>query len=313
MTAMRTARIGSLEVSVIGLGCNNFGRALDLDGTRAVVDASLEAGITFFDTSDNYGEGRSESFLGQALGRRRDEVVIATKFGMAVSGVPDSGGADPSYIRRAVERSLEQLGTDHIDLYQQHKPDPSTPHEAILEELDRLVAAGKIREIGCSNLDAGTTRAAIELSRSGGLPAFVSTQVEYSLLHREPETNGLVDLHADHGLSILPYYPLASGMLTGKARRGEELVGRLRMDRYERFRSDRNFEVVERLRPFADERGLTMPQVALGWLASRPWVPAVTAGATRPEQVRANVAAAEWTPSEEDLRLLDGITAAVPG
>ena len=309
---MRTARIGSLEVSVVGLGCNNFGRALDLDGTRAVVDASLEAGITFFDTSDNYGQGRSESYLGQALGRRREEVVIATKFGMPVSGVPESGGADPRYIRRAVERSLSQLGTDHIDLYQQHKPDPSVPHDAILEALDELVTAGKVREIGCSNLDAGTTRAAIELSRSSGMPAFVSTQVEYSLLHREPESNGLVALHASHGLAILPYYPLGSGMLTGKARRGEELEGRLRMDRYERFRSDHNFDVVERLRPFADERGLTMAQVALGWLVSRPWVPAVTAGATRSEQVRANVAAADWAPSDQDLRLLDEITAPPP-
>jgi len=306
---MRTARIGALEVSVVGLGCNNFGRALDERGSAAVVHEALDAGVTHFDTSSNYGEGRSERYLASALGDRRKEVVITTKFGMPVAGVPDSGGARPEYIRRAVERSLHQLDTDYIDLYLLHHPDPSTPIDDTLAELNRLVDAGTVREIGCSNLDAGQLTEALESSRRNGGRAFIADQVEYSLLHRNPESDGLKSLSAEAEVALLPFYPLANGLLTGKLRRGEAPEGRLSMDRYQRFLSERNFAAVEQLRSFAQERGVSMVQVAIGWLLAMPAVPSVTPGATRPEHVVANVAAADWQPTNEDLSVLDSITA----
>jgi aryl-alcohol dehydrogenase-like predicted oxidoreductase len=306
---VRTARIGGLDVSVVGLGCNNFGRALDEEATRRVVDAALDAGVTYFDTSDNYGEGRSELLLGRALGARRADVVIATKFGMPVPGEDHTGGARPEYVARAVERSLRQLDTDWIDLYQLHKPDPATPIEETLGALRDLVDAGKVRSVGCSNLDASLLGTALAAAAAGELPAFVSDQVEYSLLHRGPEHDGLEARCREAGVALLPFYPLANGLLTGKLRKGETPTGRLRMDRYQEYLSERNFAVVEELRDFAAGRGLTMVEVAIGWLLARPAVPAVTPGATRPEQVVANVAAAAWQPTPDDLAALDAITA----
>lgn len=294
---------------MLGLGCNNFGRSLDERGAAVVVDAALEAGINFFDTSSNYGQGRSELYLSAALGSRRDEVVIATKFGQVVPGLEgDSGGADPPYIRKMVERSLRQLGTDHIDLYQLHKPDPATPIEATLETLAELVEEGVVREVGCSNLDASLLTEALDSSRLGGFPAFVANQMEYSLVHRDPETNGLLEVCREADVALVPYYPLAVGLLTGKVVPGEEPKGRLRMDRYRDFLTPGNFRVVEGIRDFADARGLTMPQVALGWLMSRPEVPTVPAGAMTPEQIRSNLAAADWEPDAEDLEELDRIS-----
>jgi aryl-alcohol dehydrogenase-like predicted oxidoreductase len=305
---VRTARLGSLEVSVVGLGCNNFGRALDQAGARDVVHAALEAGINVFDSSDNYGEGRSESYLAAALGEHRDRVVIATKFGMPISGIPDSGGAQPGYIRKAIERSLDQLGTDYIDLYQLHRPDPEVPIEDTLVELNALVDEGKVREIACSNLDAEQLSESAGVARTQGLRPFLANQIQYSLLHRAPESDGSVDLCEREQIALLPYYPLASGMLTGKARLGQPIEGRLQMERYQGFLTESNFEVVEGLRGFASERGISMVQVALGWLLAQPTVPFVTAGATKPDQVNANVAAADWIPSTEDLEELDRIT-----
>lgn len=305
---MRTARLGSLEVSVVGLGCNNFGRALDQAGARAVVDQALDAGITVFDTSDNYGDGQSESFLRAALGNRRDQVVIATKFGMPVSGVPDSGGAAPGYMRRAVERSLDQLGTDYIDLYQLHRPDPEVPIGDTIAEMNALVDEGKVREVGCSNLDAEQLSESAEIARTHGLRPFLANQIQYSLLHRAPELDGSIEVCERDNVALLPYYPLASGMLTGKARRGQPIEGRLQMERYQGFLTDSNFEVVEALRGFAAEREVTMVQVALGWLLAQTTVPFVTAGATKPEQVTANAAAATWSPSAGDLAALGEIT-----
>jgi aryl-alcohol dehydrogenase-like predicted oxidoreductase len=305
---MRTARLGSLEVSVIGLGCNNFGRALDQAGARVVVDQALDSGINVFDTSDNYGDGQSESFLGAALGHRRDQVVTATKFGMPVSGVPGSGGAAPEYIRRAVERSLDQLGTDYIDLYQLHRPDPEVPIGDTMEVMNALVDEGKVREVGCSNLDAAQVSEAATIARTHGLRPFLANQIQYSLLHRAPEHDGSIEVGQRENVALLPYYPLASGMLTGKARRGQAVEGRLKMERYQGFLTDSNFEVVEALRRFAVERDVTMVQVALGWLLAQPMVPFVTAGATRPEQVIANAAGAAWSPSVADLDELDQIT-----
>ncbi len=305
---MRTARLGSLEVSVVGLGCNNFGRALDQAGSRIVVEKALEDGINVFDTSDNYGEGRSESYLGAALGDRRDRVIIATKFGMPIPGVPDSGGAARKYVRKAVERSLDQLGTDYIDLYQLHRPDPEVPIADTLAELTALVDEGKVRELACSNLDAEQLSESAKIARTLGLRPFLANQIQYSLLHRAPEHDGSIEVCEQEHVALLPYYPLASGMLTGKARRGQAIEGRLQMERYQGFLTDSNFEVVEALRAFALEREIKMVQVALGWLLAKTFVPFVTAGATKPDQVTANVAAAEWNPSEDDLAALDVIT-----
>jgi aryl-alcohol dehydrogenase-like predicted oxidoreductase len=304
--------MGSLEVSVVGLGCNNFGRALDQEGARAVVDQAIDAGITVFDTSDNYGDGQSESFLRAALGNRRDQVVIATKFGMPVTGVPDSGGAAPGYIRRAVERSLDQLGTDYIDLYQLHRPDPEVPIGDTLAEMNALVDEGKAREVGCSNLDADQLSESADIARSHGLRPFLANQIQYSLLHRAPEFDGSIEVCERDNVALLPYYPLASGMLTGKAQRGQPIEGRLQMERYQGFLTDSNFEVVEALRGFVAERNISLVQAALGWLLAQPSVPFVTAGATKPEQVTANAAAATWSPSTADLAALDAITGQTP-
>lgn len=303
---MRTSVIGDLEVSVIGLGCNNFGRALDLDGTKAVVDAALEAGITFFDTAANYGGGQSEALLGVALGSRRRDVILATKFGVPR---PDEGsaGASPAYIRGSVERSLRALNTDVIDLYQIHQPDPDVPIAETLGALWELQAAGKVREIGCSNFDVAQTAAALARSDDSNRPRFVSNQVHYSLVHREPESTGLAQLCLSERVALLPYYPLASGLLTGKVQRGTVPEGRLSMDRYQRFLTDRNFAVAETLVGFAQDRGIPPGQAALAWLLSRPAVPAVTPGATKPDQVRANAAAANVRLADGDIADLDAL------
>lgn len=301
---MRTGRIGDIEVSAVGLGCNNFGRALDRRQSAAVVDAALEAGMNHFDTASNYGEGQSESFLGAALGNRRDQVVIATKVGVAIAGWEGSGGAASGYVRQVLERSLSELGTDYVDTYMIHFPDPKTPIEDTLGVLADLVEEGKVRQVGCSNFDPAQLTEALAASEEGGWPAFVCDQVHYSMVHREPETNGLADLCVEKGVALLPYYPLASGLLTGKTRRGDEPQGRLKMDRYQEFLTEENFDLVEGLERFASERGVTLVQVALGWLLAQEAVPAVTAGATSPEQVVANAAAAVWAPASEDLAAL---------
>ena len=298
---MKHISLGSLEISVIGLGCNNFGRALDQVGTNAVVSSALDAGINFFDTASNYGEGHSEEMLGKAIGAHRDEVVLATKFGMDVHGVEGLQGAHPDTVRRSVERSLRQLGTDRVDLLQLHFPDPDVPIHDTLVVLGELVNDGVVLEIGCSNLDAAQLAEALAASHAAGLPRFVSNQIEYSMVVREPETNGLAELGEAEGVALLPFYPLASGLLTGKKRKGVAVEGRLNMDRYQRFLTDENFEIVERLRSFAEQRSISMVTVALGWLLAQPTVPSITPGATSPEQIVGNVAAAEWSPSEDEL------------
>lgn len=307
---MRFANLGSLEISAIGIGCNNFGRALDQAGSTAVVEAALAEGINFFDTADNYGEGDSQAYLGSALGNRRNEAIIATKFGMPVPGLPDSGGARPEYVRTATERNLDQLGTDRIDLLQLHRPDPDTPIADTVGAMAELVAQGKAREMGCSNLDADQLDEAMSEARASGAPLFMSNQMEYSLLFRAPESNRLLDSCRQNGVALLPFYPLACGMLTGKAKRDGTHEGRLQMDRYQRYLTDHNFDVVEALGEFAGQRSLSLVQVALGWLLAQPDVPSVTAGATRPEQVRANARTADWSPTLEDLEILDSISPA---
>jgi aryl-alcohol dehydrogenase-like predicted oxidoreductase len=302
---MDTRRIGSLEVSIVGLGCNNFGRRLDSNATSAVVDAALDAGITFFDTADVYGSTRSEEYLGRALGRRRDDVVVATKFGAAVD--EQRNGASPGYVRQAIEDSLSRLGTDHIDLYQLHTPDPTVPIGETLGALDELVTAGKVREIGCSNFSAEQLREA-EQATGDGASRFASVQNEYSLLHREPEGEVLPECER-LGIAFIPYFPLANGLLTGKYRRGRDAPAGSRLDsrRGERLLTDRNLAVVEQLLEFSESRGHTILELAFSWLLTPPVVASVIAGATSSEQARSNAAAASWELTDTEMEEVGSI------
>ena len=302
---MKTRRIGSLDVSTVGLGCNNFGRKLDEQATAAVVQAALDTGITFFDTADIYGDTKSELFLGRALRGHRNEVVIATKFGMAVDD--KRKGARPEYVRQAAEDSLRRLGIDCIDLYQLHQPDPAVPIGETLGAMDDLVQAGKVREIGCSNFSVDQIREA-EAAVKKEAARFVSVQNEYSLLHREPEQGVLAECER-RGLAFLPFFPLASGLLTGKYRRGRSAPegSRLSGGRYANDLNDRNLAVVESLVEFAGRRGHTVLELAISWLLMRPAVASVIAGATTPDQVRANAVAADWKLSSAELTEIDSL------
>jgi aryl-alcohol dehydrogenase-like predicted oxidoreductase len=293
------------EVSVIGLGCNNFGRRVDLDGTRAVVDAALEAGITFFDTADIYGSphGRSEEFLGEVLQGRRDQVVLATKFGMNMDdGRGPRGSRD--YILHAVEASLRRLQTDVIDYYWYHQPDGVTPIAETLETLNGLVQAGTVRWIGASNFSAAQIEEADAVARERGFARFTSIQNQYSLLVRDPEPEVLPTCER-LGLGFVPFFPLASGLLTGKYRRGEAAPAGTRLAGRAEVATDGQFDVVEALERYASDRGIPLTDVAIGALLARRPVSSVIAGATKPEQVRANVAAARWTPDENDMAELE--------
>lgn len=309
---MQKRTIGSLQVSVAGLGCNNFGGRIDADATEAVVHAALAAGVDFFDTADIYGNGRSEEYLGRALKGRRREAVIATKFGHPSS--EGGGGARPEYVRRAVEDSLRRLGTDVIDLYQLHKPDPDVPIADTLGALDELVRAGKVREIGCSNFSVEQLREADAAAREGAA-RFASVQNEYSLFEREPQRGVLAECERQ-GIAFLPYFPLASGLLTGKYRAGRPVPEGTRLSgggRYADLLSEENLETVEALIRFAEAAGHTLLELAFFWLLSRPVVASVIAGATRPEQVEANAAAAGWRLSEEELAEVEGIVGSPEG
>jgi len=304
-------RLGNsgLVVSVAGLGCNNFGRRLDLDGSRRVVHAALDAGITFFDTADVYGD--SELHLGEVLQGHRDEVVLATKFGMHVdhNGPDWQARGSRAYVRRAVESSLRRLRTDRIDLYQYHQPDPATPVEETLAALDELVHEGKVRYVGSSNFAGWQIADADWIARTRGFERFVSAQNHYSLLERDVDAE-VVPACERFGVGLLPYFPLASGLLTGKYRRGEPAPEgtRLRaMRNADRWLADAHFDTVDRLEAFASERGVGLLDVALGGLAAQPTVASVIAGATRPEQITANVAATAWQPTADDLVALDEV------
>ncbi|HEV7614943.1 MAG TPA: aldo/keto reductase [Solirubrobacterales bacterium] len=311
-TPLPTRRLGDseLQASAVGLGCNNFGARLDADGTAAVLEAALDAGITFFDTADVYGgAGASEELMGAALMGRRDEFLIATKFGWKLEGaegVPDAPSGSREYIRWAVEGSLRRLQVDRIDLYQYHRPDMVTPLAETLAALDELMREGVVRAIGCSNVSAAEIEEAERAAREGGLARFVTVQNEYSLLQRGIESV-VAPACERFGTSILPFFPLAKGLLTGKYRRGETGPEGTRLAGQEAG-SEEQFETVERLQDFAEARGLGLVDVAIAGLAAQPAVGSVIAGATRPEQVRANVAALRWQPSPEDLAELDRIT-----
>ena len=302
---MDTRRIGSLEVSVAGLGCNNFGWRIDAAGTAKVVDAAIEAGINFFDTADMYGGGQSEEYLGQALGVRRNRIVLATKFGLKMD--EERQGAKPAYVREAVEASLRRLGTDHIDLYQLHTPDAATPIADTLEALDGLVKAGKVREIGCSNFSAAQLREAEAAARTGAA-RFVSVQNHYSLMHREPEADVLPEC-VRLGLAFIPYFPLANGLLTGKYRSGQPLPQASRgKDGFgPNMFSPENIARAEALERFAVSAGHTLLELAMSWLAAQPAVASVIAGAKTPEQAKANAAAAGWRLTPGDLAEIEEI------
>jgi aryl-alcohol dehydrogenase-like predicted oxidoreductase len=304
-----------LVVSVVGLGCNNLGRpgtaAESLAGSRALIGAAIDAGINLFDVADVYGapRGRSEELLGQALSGRRDHAVIATKFGVDMQGAngPDFGArGSRRYVKRAVEASLRRLGTDWIDLYQLHRADPNTPIEETLGALDDLVREGLIRYAGVCNLAGWQVADAVWLARTGNIRAPIAAENHYSLLEREAERDVLPACER-FGLGVLPYFPLANGLLTGKYQRDVEPAASARLAGRTRLLADAPWDRIEKLRAFADERGIGMVSVAIGWLAAQRSIGSVIAGATTPEQAIANANAAQWHPTEEDLQVLDEI------
>jgi len=311
---METRTIGSLDVSVVGLGCNNFGSRIDETATKKVVDAALDADVNLFDTADIYGGTRSEEFLGRALAGRRDRALIATKFGGPIDD-ERQGGASAAYIPRACDDSLRRLGTDRIDLYQVHFPDQSTPLEETLGALDALVQAGKVREIGCSNFSADMIDESARISADHGWARFVSVQNEYSLLRRGPEKQGVLDACAKHDVAFIPYFPLASGVLSGKYKRGAappagtRLAG-LPAERREQALSDAVMTRVEALDGWAQAQGRTLLELAFAWLLARPVVACVIAGATKPEQVAANAAAGGLLLTDADMAEIESVITA---
>jgi aryl-alcohol dehydrogenase-like predicted oxidoreductase len=307
MPSLPTRPLGSsgIKASIVGLGCNNFGRRADLVATRAVVDAALEEGVTFFDTADIYGRGMSEEYLGEVLQGRRDQVVLATKFGMDMGdGRGPRGSRD--YIRHALDASLERLRTDVIDYYWYHRPDGITPILETLETLHELVKAGKVRAIGASNFDADQLREAAAVAEEHGLTPFTAVQNDYSLLVRDAERDVLPACE-ELGIGFVPFFPLASGLLTGKYRRGEAAPSGTRLSGREELATPQQFDLLEALQGYADERGVPMIDVAIGALLARDAVSSVIAGATKPDQVRANAAAGRWTPTEDDLSALQDV------
>ena len=300
---MEYRRLGSLDVSLVGIGCNNFGWRTDAAGTAAVVDAALDAGVNFFDTADCYGTGQSEEFLGAALKGRRQKAIIATKFGMKMGEGKE--GARPQYVRQALDASLQRLQTDTIDLYQIHRPDPNTPIADTMEALNDAVKAGKVREIGCSNFSAEQMRAA---RATPGPRYFASAQNDYSLLKREPEADVLPEC-ARTSVGFLPYFPLANGLLTGKYRKGTPFPESSRgKDAFgPKIFTPENLELAEALIAFAESRSHSLLELAFSWLAARPEVCSIIAGAKTPEQMRANSVAASWKLTLADLAELASV------
>jgi aryl-alcohol dehydrogenase-like predicted oxidoreductase len=298
-----------LEVTSVGIGCMMFGLMCDQDQTTAIVDTALDAGINFFDTADIYGgpHGKSEALLGKALGSRRGDVIIGTKFGAGGGGAAEKGGSR-DYVMQAVEKSLELLGTDYIDLYQHHFPDKDTPVEETLRALEDLVQQGKVRHIGCSNYTGAMLSEAAELSSGNKLHHYVTAQNRYSLLTRDIEKD-LVPVAEQQNVGILPYFPLESGLLTGKYRKGQDLPEDSRFSKWGgggAFASDKGYELVEALAVYGEEIGHSVLDLAIGWLAGLPYVSSVIAGVTKPSQVVSNVAAASWQPSAEQLAAISG-------
>ena len=303
---METRAIGSLQVTIVGIGTNNFGRRIDDAASIAVVHAALDAGINLFDTADIYGGTRSEELLGQGLGARRKDAIIATKFGIPIDE-QRKGGASPAYIRQATEDSLKRLGTDYIDLLQLHRPDESTPIADTLGALNDLVQAGKVREIGCSNFSAAQLQEA-EAAVKAGAARFVSVQNDYSLFNREDEAEVMPEC-ARLGIGYLPYFPLANGLLTGKYRKGQPVPEgtRLQNPGKSELLTDENLDKVEALIKYAGSKGHTLLELAFSWLATNPVVPSVIAGATSPKQVQSNANAVNWHMTEAERSEINAI------
>jgi aryl-alcohol dehydrogenase-like predicted oxidoreductase len=309
---MQHRSLGQLSVSVVGLGCNNFGMRIDADQTARVVHTAIDAGINYFDTAESYGRGMSEEYLGRALGNRRKDVLIATKWGHTVSLTEGERGGAPVQIRRRLEDSLRRLGTDYVDHYQLHRPDPDTPSEETLGCLTELRDEGKIREIGCTHFTADQLRAAHAAAIDFGLSPYPSVQNHYSLLTRDPETDGVFAACEELGIAFVPYFPLESGLLTGKYRRGEARPEGSRLEAWahaDAFIDDDKLAVVERLAAWSDARGHDLLDLAISWHTSHPLVATVIAGATKPEQIEANIAAASWDLSEADRAEVDAVIA----
>ena len=311
---MEIRNLGSsgLRVSAVGLGCNNFGQRIDLEASRKVIHKAIDLGVTLFDTADIYADmGGSETVLGEVLGDRRKDIVLATKFSKPMSNDGTKQGASRRYIMSAVEASLKRLKTDYIDLYQQHDYDPLTPIDETLRALDDLIRQGKVRYIGNSNFPAWRIAEAEHVARAMNASRFVSCQDEYSLVVRDIEKD-LLPCAQEYGLGLLPFFPLASGLLTGKYKRGHAAPDDTRFGKVARLRdryvTPRNEEIVEKLQAFAQARGHSMLELAFSWLAARPQVASVIAGATRVEQVEQNVKAIGWALTAEEIAEIDGIT-----
>lgn len=309
---MERRRLGSLDVSIVGLGCNNFGMAIDAEATAQVVNAAMAEGINYFDTAESYGNGRSEEFLGRALQGRRDEVLVATKWGHTSSLKDGERGGDPALIRRCLEASLSRLRTDRVDHYQLHRPDPETPIAETLGALDELRTEGKIVEIGCTAFNAQQLQEALIAGREHDLPPFPSVQNHYSLLTRDPERDGVLDVCGDNDIGFVPFFPLESGLLTGKYRAGAERPEGSRLARWgpraAAFIDDDKLATVERLDTWARARDRTVLDVALSWLTTNPLVATVIAGCTSASQVRTNTAAAtSWAMSPEERQEVEAL------
>lgn len=308
---MQTRALGQFQVSVVGLGCNNFGMTIDEAGTKTVVNAALDAGINYFDTADIYGGTKSEQFLGRALGKRRDDIVLATKFGHAMGTPEGRKGGSRSWIMEAVEASLARLGTDRIDHLQIHEPDPTTPIEETLGALNDLVQAGKVVELGCSNFSVAQLDEAAEAAASGALAPFRTVQNRYSVLYREPEKDGVLGACERLGVGFVPFFPLESGLLTGKYTKGADVPegSRLANPRFgKQFLSDDRLDQAQALADYAAERGHNLLELAMSWLASNPTISTVIAGATKADQVAANTAAANaWAMTAEERAAVDAL------
>jgi len=310
---MEYRRIGDLEVSLVGLGCNNFGMTIDAEATKLVVDAALDAGITYFDTAEMYGNGQSEEFLGRALGAKRSQAIVATKWGHDASLKEGERGGDPALVRRSLEASLKRLGTDYVDHYQLHRPDSKTPQDETLGVLEELRQEGKIREIGCSEFSAEQLDDATSAAQSKGIPNYASVQNHYSLFTRAPETTGVLEACARDQMAFVPYFPLESGLLTGKYRLGEDLPENSRLQRWGKrakaFIDDDKLATVSRLDAWAGAKGHSLLELAMSWLASNPQIASVIAGATKPDQVAVNATSAGWVLSHDERAQVDRILA----
>lgn len=308
---METRKLGpsGLEVSLVGLGTNQFGGRLDLEASRTVIHKALDLGVTHFDTADIYGNsGGSETIIGEVLGDRRVQVTLATKFGKRMAGSSEEHRGSRAYVLSAVEASLKRLKTDRVDLLWMHEPDPSTPMEETFRALEELVKAGKVRHVGASNFDAAQLVDAAASAKAVGVEGFVAAQDEYSLLHRAHETGPFPAMQT-LGLSLVPYFPLSGGALSGKYRKDKSFPAGTRLTEESRFVRP-HWDTIERLAAFAEARGHTLLELAMSWLACKPLTASIIAGATRPEQVEANAAAVGWKLTEEEMAEVDRLTAA---